>query len=185
LRDRYLPRRLHERLSDQQYDIILWPKVRYRQRTIYLRDSAATELHGILFLTSLDPAKKRPLAPCTNREDGKVDLTNRDPVPDPLRISRTQPNDISDTFHDDDLEDGFARRKRRKRAKKNWWNIMGVRLRKQSLEEEEAYKAELSEALLAGTYRNTRTRRKRRWYNYCIFGGISGLSILFVLFAPL
>jgi hypothetical protein len=94
--------------------------------------------------------------------------------------------DISDTFHDDDLEDGFARR-RRKRAKKNWWNIMGVRLRKQSLEEEEeeAYKAELSEALLAGTYRNTRTRRKRGWYNYCIFGGISGLSILFVLFAPL
>jgi hypothetical protein len=93
--------------------------------------------------------------------------------------------DISDTFHDDDLEDGFARRKRRKRAKKNWWNIMGMRLRKQSLDEEEAYKAELSEALLAGTYRNTRTRRKRGLYNYCIFGGISGLSILFVLFASL
>jgi hypothetical protein len=91
--------------------------------------------------------------------------------------------DISDTFPEEDLEDGFARR-RRKRAK-NWWNIMGVRLRKQSLEEEEeAYRAELSEALLAGTYRNTRTRRKREWYNYCIFGGISGLSILSVLFRP-
>jgi hypothetical protein len=89
--------------------------------------------------------------------------------------------DISDTFQEEDLEDGFARRRRRKRAKKNWWNIMGVRLRKQSPEEEQLYKDELNEALLAGTYRNPQTRRKRGWYNYCIFGGISGLSILFVL----
>lgn len=85
---------------------------------------------------------------------------------------------------EEDLEDGIVERSAK--VSSSWWwlkDIMTVRARrKASLEV--GYK-DLDDAarLLADVQAVRQTRRKRNWYNYCIFGGISGLSILFV-FSP-
>jgi hypothetical protein len=88
------------------------------------------------------------------------------------------------TDDDEDLEDGIVTRPAKVRS--SWWsfkNIMTVRERRKASLEAEGYKG-LDDAprLLADVHAVRQTRRKRNWYNYCIFGGISGLSILLVFF---
>lgn len=81
-----------------------------------------------------------------------------------------------------DLEDGLdylsrrASRSTRSRGR-NWWQKMVARARRKiSLDD---LKNGLDQALLQDSLSTARrNRRKRTWYNYCIFGGISGLTIL-------
>jgi len=76
-------------------------------------------------------------------------------------------------FDDSHLEDAMSRRPRRK----SWWDTMAVRARRRiDLGE---YSGEATEGLLGDSQASSvRPKRKRTWYNYCIFGGISGLCIL-------
>ncbi|CZR67660.1 uncharacterized protein PAC_17559 [Phialocephala subalpina] len=87
------------------------------------------------------------------------------------------------SFDDEDLdlEDGFER----PHKAKSWWSwkdIMTVRGRRKASLGVEGYRDLNSHAtrLLEDVYA-ARRRRKRNWYNYCIFSGISGLTILALL----
>ena len=95
----------------------------------------------------------------------------------PLNIFDTQEED------DDFLEDGFEIRSRRSsrsrgsRRRTSWWQTMVMRARRKITVDD--LKNGLDEALLQDSFATSRrSRRKRTWYNYCIFGGISGLTIL-------
>lgn len=73
------------------------------------------------------------------------------------------------------LENGLPLRPRRR----TWWEMV-VRSRRRC--EMEGLKEDATEGLLAlpDVYTKRRTaRRLRGLYNYCIFGGISGLSIMY------
>ena len=71
-----------------------------------------------------------------------------------------------------------------------WWGVkdimtMTVRARRKgsldSSRNGSVYRDEGKALLLDGRYTGTRWMKRRRgWVNYCVFGGISGLSILFV-----
>lgn len=92
------------------------------------------------------------------------------------------------SFDDEDLdlEDGFAERTHKVKSWWNWKDRMTVRERRKASLEGEGYK-DLNEdttRLLADVYAARLIRRKRNWYNYCIFGGISGLTISLVPFPP-
>ena len=77
------------------------------------------------------------------------------------------------------IEDGLSSRPSRSRRKR-WWERMVIRARrKHSLDG----LREVTEGLLAGSNSRRRVERKRTWYNYCIFGGISGLTVLYVFCA--
>jgi hypothetical protein len=84
-------------------------------------------------------------------------------------------NAFDTEVEDYDLEDGFDNRGRRTR--RSWWQTILMRARRKiSLDD---LKNGLDQALLQDSLSlNRRQRRKRTWYNYCIFGGISGLTIL-------
>ncbi|TVY43999.1 Altered inheritance of mitochondria protein-like protein [Lachnellula subtilissima] len=82
---------------------------------------------------------------------------------------------------DTDDGDGFARRS----AKDNvWWRIMPVRARRKLVRQaRETEESDVEgDAELKKLYSTKRVKRKRNrqrtWLNYCIFGGISGLTIL-------
>lgn len=91
------------------------------------------------------------------------------------------------TDDEEDLEDGFVKKSAKVRG--FWWrlkNTMTVRERRKASLGAEGYK-DLNDdvsRLLADVYAAKQTRRTRNWYNYCIFGGISGLSILLVFCIP-
>ncbi|KAG4432312.1 hypothetical protein IFR05_012219 [Cadophora sp. M221] len=91
-------------------------------------------------------------------------------------------DDLDEEFLD--LEDGYipAAKGDRYWTGKGWWgakDIMTVRSRRKASVDSSIYRDE-GKTLLDTRY----TRRRRRsWFNYCIFGGISGLSILFVPFS--
>jgi hypothetical protein len=73
------------------------------------------------------------------------------------------------------LENGGPLRPRRR----NWWNMV-VRARRRN--EADESKEGVTEGLLADIYTKRRSsRRVRNWYNYCVFGGISGLSVMYGL----
>jgi hypothetical protein len=77
------------------------------------------------------------------------------------------------------IEDGLSSRPSRSRRKR-WWERMVIRARrKHSLDG----LREVTEGLLAGSNPRRRIEGKRTWYNYCIFGGISGLTVLYVFCA--
>ncbi|TVY19431.1 Altered inheritance of mitochondria protein 6-like protein [Lachnellula arida] len=86
------------------------------------------------------------------------------------------------SFDADDDDDGFARRS----AKNNiWWRIMPVRARRKLQAQVRGEKEEKDlegDAELVKLYSTKRVKRKRNeqrtWFNYCIFGSISGLTIL-------
>jgi len=91
-----------------------------------------------------------------------------------------------------DLEDGFAGQvaSERDRDMRTGWcgikDIMTVRSRRRGSPDSrvEAYKDHvgLNGSLLTRIW--SKGRRRRTWYNYCLFGGISGLTILLVLHLP-
>jgi thioesterase domain-containing protein len=96
-----------------------------------------------------------------------------------------KPLNTFDIQEEDDefLEDGFdircrrSSQSRRSRRRTSWWQNMIVRARRKISMDD--LKNGLDEALLQDSFAMTRrSRRKRTWYNYCIFGGISGLTIL-------
>lgn len=66
--------------------------------------------------------------------------------------------------------------------RRSWWSSMVVRARrKNDMEESKEGSAEgllASEGLLPELYARRISRRRRSFYNYCIFGGISGLSVM-------
>lgn len=89
-----------------------------------------------------------------------------------------------------DMEDGLVRRRRRKRKRKEkgyWWDFMGIWQVNAGDEEEDIshLNRELRRGLLGladpRPGRPRKARRKRYWYSYCYFAGISALTILFVL----
>lgn len=90
------------------------------------------------------------------------------------------------SFDDEDLdlEDGFAERPHKVKSWWNWKHIMTLRERGKASLKLGGYKDLNRNAtrLLADVYAARRTRRQRNWYNYCVFGGISGLTILLVSF---
>lgn len=98
--------------------------------------------------------------------------------------STRKPLNTFDTLEEDDgfLEDGLSIPRRRRRSSRgsrrrtSWWRNMVVRARRKISMDD--LKNGLDEALLQDSFASRRTRRKRTWYNYCIFGGISGLTIL-------
>jgi hypothetical protein len=72
-----------------------------------------------------------------------------------------------------DVEDGLVTRDPNRRRKNGWmrfWDSMTVRQRRKGLDKERWLE------------QRNRGRRKAHWYNCCIFGGISGLCILYVAF---
>lgn len=84
-----------------------------------------------------------------------------------------------------DVEDGFVTRKRRRTSFSYWLALKNMVLRARRTGaitgKIEVYKDGfgVTEGLLASPKAYVRrARRKRSWYNYCIFCGISGLSIL-------
>ncbi|KAH6723666.1 hypothetical protein BKA61DRAFT_502163 [Leptodontidium sp. MPI-SDFR-AT-0119] len=89
-------------------------------------------------------------------------------------------DDLDEEFLD--LEDGYIPSTKGDRywTGKAWWgakDIMTVRSRRKGSVDSSVYRDE-GKTLLDARY----TRRRRRsWFNYCIFGGISGLSILAIL----
>jgi hypothetical protein len=100
--------------------------------------------------------------------------------------SLRKPLNSFDTQEEDDdfLEDGLDIRSRRssqsrgsRRRRTSWWQTMVMRARRKISMDD--LKNGLDEALLQDSFATSRrSRRKRTWYNYCIFGGISGLTIL-------
>lgn len=81
--------------------------------------------------------------------------------------------DIEDDA-DVDVEDGLVTRNPNQRRKKGWlrfWDSMTVRQRRKGGDKEQWLEL------------RQRGRRKGHWYNCCIFGGISGLCILYVAFS--
>jgi len=97
--------------------------------------------------------------------------------------------DTFDDLHDEEVDGGSIGRKAPGR-RRNWWSLsfwrwdtMAVRKRrKASLENCGVYKAVSEypegEGLLADAYLQQRTKKKRNWYTCCVFGGISGLTIM-------
>lgn len=84
----------------------------------------------------------------------------------------------SHTF-DSPIEDALPRRINRR----SWWSSMVVRARrKNEMDESKEGQSEgllAPESLLADSYfRRISRSRRRSWYNYFIFGGISGLSVM-------
>ena len=82
-----------------------------------------------------------------------------------------KPSESFDT--EEDIEDGFV--ERRQRRKKGWtriWDNMTVRERRKRSRDKEG---------LFGSGKRGR-RKNSGWYNCCVFGGISGLCILYVHF---
>jgi hypothetical protein len=74
---------------------------------------------------------------------------------------------------DTPLEDALPMRP----ARRSWWALMTVRARRKRGADESKEGAD--EGLLADIYTRRRiSRRTRTWYNYCLFGGISGLTIM-------
>jgi hypothetical protein len=78
------------------------------------------------------------------------------------------------------LEDALPRRKSKRRS---WWSSMVIRARrKNEMDDNKDGQSEgllAPEGLLAESYlRRITISRRRTWYNYCIFGGISGLSVM-------
>jgi len=90
-------------------------------------------------------------------------------------------SDFSDTlqkpldyFDEARLEDARPRRYQRR----NWWSLMVMLVRRKNNKMMES-KENLTEGLLAGVQSPRRMAyKKRNWYNYCIFGGIGGSTIL-------
>ncbi|KAG0648841.1 Altered inheritance [Hyphodiscus hymeniophilus] len=82
--------------------------------------------------------------------------------------------------HLEDLEDGFYNRRSessRRPSRGALWETMVVRARRNLTVDD--LKNGSGQALLQHSFSATRrARRKRSCYNYCIFGGISGLTIL-------
>lgn len=119
-------------------------------------------------------------------EAGDHDITTHTPLyvdDDSITIGSAsevgKPLNTFDTQEDDsDLEDGLESASRhRPRSRRNWWQNMVVRARRKISMED--LKNGLDQALLQGEMGMSRSkRRKRTWYNYCIFGGIGGLTIL-------
>jgi hypothetical protein len=99
------------------------------------------------------------------------DLTNDDDVvfSQSSNSYLRKPSESFDT--EEDIEDGFVeRRQRRKRGWTRIWDSMTVRERR---------KGSLDKEGLFGSGKRGR-RRNGGWYNCCVFGGISGLCILYV-----
>ncbi|TVY39336.1 Altered inheritance of mitochondria protein-like protein [Lachnellula occidentalis] len=130
---------------------------------------------------SLQPHQTHPLLPFTNNaydDDDASSTSTSDSLCKPLNSSTA-----------DSDSNGFARS-----AKDNvWWRIMPVRprrkLQRQVRREKEREKEKEKEdkdvegdAETVKLYSTKSVRRKRNqqrtWFNYCIFGGISGLTIL-------
>lgn len=87
---------------------------------------------------------------------------------------------------DVDIEHGRGRRVKRQR-RNSWWsaikNIVMIRSRgKTSLESDRGMYKDVSEGerLIKDASPTTATKAKRTWWNYFVFGGISGMTILFV-----
>jgi hypothetical protein len=131
-----------------------------------------------------DDAADSESAALTQHYDGLHDARARSPSRVP-----THSFDTSDcTLNAGEREDATAARYARQH-RGNWWSatkdIMTIRSRRKiSLESDASdYKDDFlseGEGLVSDNYtmRRTRTRRKRNCWNYCIFGGISGLTIL-------
>ena len=86
------------------------------------------------------------------------------------------------TFDTDysDLEDGSDRRsdsRHRRSPRTSWWHRMVVRVWKNiSIDD---LRRGFDQALLQDSFSTARrARRRKTWYNCCVFGGISGLTIL-------
>lgn len=62
-----------------------------------------------------------------------------------------------------------------KASRKRWWDPMVLRSRRAPGVDE---LVEESDGLLTGVYTRKRANPRRSCYNYCIFGGISGLTVL-------
>jgi len=75
------------------------------------------------------------------------------------------------------LEDGYSSRSGRRDS---WWDyfrpIMTVGRRRKPAECEQ--RDEAQDGLLADAYLRRRLERKKTLYNYCVYGGISGFTIL-------
>lgn len=88
--------------------------------------------------------------------------------------------DYSDTptLHDEFIS--TPRNTNRSSRTRYWWNKMTVRDRKQSLDEIDGFRdADAGDGLLTGLHKTTRRQRKKNGiFNYFVFGGISGFSIL-------
>lgn len=91
------------------------------------------------------------------------------------------------TWYPEDLEDGLATRSSKGKGWSRWWK-MSVRepRRKQSPvkpDDRDEFKEGFSndhQGIFASICRRSTKRRRVSWYNYCIFGGISGLSVMLV-----
>ena len=89
--------------------------------------------------------------------------------------------DTSDSILQD-VENGFVKKERRRSRRKNWWDSMAMRARRKlSTDSNMNLRDDADGPLLGDLATRKKVRRKRTWYNYCIFGGISGLTILCVL----
>jgi hypothetical protein len=81
-----------------------------------------------------------------------------------------KPSESFDIEEDADVEDGLVERKQRR--KKGWtrfWDSMTVTERRKGSLDKERWLGQRKKG-----------RRKGGWYNCCVFGGISGLCILYV-----
>jgi hypothetical protein len=82
--------------------------------------------------------------------------------------------DIEDDADVDVEEDGLVTRDPHQRRKKGWmrfWDSMTVKQRRKGWDKE------------LWLEQRQRGRRRGHWYNCCIFGGISGLCILYAAFS--
>jgi hypothetical protein len=113
-----------------------------------------------------------------SRDDDMIHTAPPDADNDSSAESVGKPLSTFDTQDDSDLEDGPSRSFSSRRSRSSsWWHTMVLRARRKiSLDD---LKNGLDQALLQDSFSaSRRARRKRTWYNYCIFGGISGLTIL-------
>lgn len=80
------------------------------------------------------------------------------------------------------LQDEFVSRPRESSRAGYWWNKMLKSRRKQSFDEIEGIDTDVGDGLLTGLHKHAkRHRRKNGIFNYFVFGGISGFSILSIL----
>jgi len=88
----------------------------------------------------------------------------------------------TDDIQEGDIEDGLVKERDRAKRRRNWtgfWRTMTVGLRRGGSLDVIYEDVPDQDGLLQNTNTQRRTRRKRNWYNCCVFGGISGLAVLY------
>ena len=161
----------------QTYISTRFPRFSFLDRNLHGDKLPEPELHnrGPCQDSKMDrlPLKQEPASPSPNPDDDDA-ISDYSSSVGSLRKPLQQ-------FTPFTIDDGLPRRQRRRR----WWESMVVRSRRHhSTTGMGQYKDEVGEESTEGLLSPVSpqsiriSRRTRSWYNYCIFGGISGLTIM-------